>query len=77
MTGTPGAAPPTTMVYRRCWLYLIIGLVVGFVIGYKTYAASSGGPTGDCVRPDTSMFTSGVTMQQCQRACPTCRWQQS
>lgn len=77
MTGTQDATPQSAPVIRRCWLYLIVGVVIGFAIGYTVYATSSGGPTGNCINRDTSMFSSGVTMQQCQRACPTCRWQQS
>lgn len=76
MTGTPVAAPLAVPVHQRSWFYLVIGLLIGFALGYKTYAMSLP-VSGTCIRRDTSTFASGLSQQQCLRACPTCMWQQN
>jgi hypothetical protein len=73
MTSQPS---PALVTARRslCWLFILIALVAGILIGrYVLY--SRGGPRGNCVRPDTSIAASGVTASECQRTCPECTWE--
>jgi hypothetical protein len=62
------------------WVLWVIALVIGFVIGWgaKTMSLSGGGggPTGNCVRADTSIAQRNVTQGQCQQICPNCTWEQ-
>lgn len=76
MTSQPS---PASVFPRRnlCWLYILIALVAGVLIGrYVLYSKTTGGgPLGNCVASDSTIFASNVTAETCQSRCPTCTWE--
>lgn len=75
MTSQPS---PTPVPARRslCWLYILIALAAGMLIGrFVLYSKTPGGPVGNCVTPDTIIRATAVTATECTRICTNCTWE--
>lgn len=77
MTGDQPGASPINSTHGPRWILLVVWVVIGLVIGVSCTQSNGGGPTGDCIRPDTTLAYRGVTQGYCQKQCSSCRWQQS
>ena len=68
---------PTTPRALRIhpWIYLVIGLLAGFVLGRVTGPkVAAVNPVGNCINRDTSLFGT-LSKNDCRAQCPTCSWE--
>jgi hypothetical protein len=74
---TPPLPNPTP---RTNWILmvvmLLIGLVAGYFIGKKT-TSDAQAVLGDCIRRDSTVVATNVSMQSCQISCSSCMWEQN
>jgi uncharacterized membrane-anchored protein YhcB (DUF1043 family) len=72
------ANPPLTAERPR-WLFplimLLVGLVLGYLIGQRTMEAKA--KLGQCVQGDSTVVSGSVSQQECEERCPTCMWEQN
>lgn len=58
-----------------CWLYVLIALVAGLLVGrYVLPTIRMTKPLGTCVRPDGTILARSVTAAECRSLCPECTW---
>lgn len=82
MSGSEAATSSTGAGQRRCWIYLLVGFVIGVGVGMLICKRISlwnlpPGPPGDCVHSDGSVYRRNVTQAYCRQICPSCTWVQN
>jgi hypothetical protein len=81
MTSPTPEVAPVKRVWP--WIWLVVALVAGYAAGFISrpmiMAMSQKGPSGTCLRSDTTtVFSSSISQADCQSKCgPDCWWQQN
>jgi hypothetical protein len=76
---TPPTPHPSPLRWRVHWIWLVVALAAGLLIGRVLFSKVPGPPLGSCTRPppDTTIVARNVTQQECKTACPECIWTQN